>query len=105
MLVEWLYRTTLEVSLLIGLVLVLRPIVRRTLGARAAYWLWFIPVIRAVLIDRPEWPRTLVENVGVRVRELSIEIYPSPDVWVLPADVPWGALWLGGALFWVALRI
>jgi bla regulator protein BlaR1 len=105
MLVEWLYRTTLEVSLLIGLVLVLRPTVRRTLGARAAYWLWFIPVIRAVLIDRPELPRTLVESVGVPGGELSLTIYPSPDVWVLPAGVPWGSLWLGGALLWIALRI
>jgi bla regulator protein blaR1 len=105
MVVEWLYRTTLEVSLLIGLVLLLRPIVRRTLGARVAYWLWFIPVVRAVLIDRPEWPRTLVDNISVPGGELSLVIYPSPDVWVLPAGVPWGALWLGGALLWVALRI
>jgi bla regulator protein blaR1 len=105
MVVEWLYRTTLEVSLLIGLVLLLRPAVRRTLGARAAYWLWFIPVARAALIDRPELPRTLVESVGVPGGELSIAIYPSPDVWVLPAGVPWGTLWLGGALLWTALRI
>jgi beta-lactamase regulating signal transducer with metallopeptidase domain len=103
--VEWLYRTTLEVSLLIGLVLLLRPLVRRTLGARAAYWLWFIPVIRAVLIDRPDWPRTLVESVGVPGGELSIAIYPSPDVWVLPASVPWSTLWLSGTLLWIALRI
>jgi beta-lactamase regulating signal transducer with metallopeptidase domain len=105
MLVEWLYRTTLEVSLLIGLVLLLRPAVRRTLGARAAYWLWFIPIVRAVLIDRPELPRTLVESVGGPGGELSITIYPSPDVWVLPVGVPWGALWLSGVLLWVALRI
>ncbi len=105
MLVEWLYRTTLEVSLLIGLVLLLRPFVRRALGARAAYWLWFIPVIRAVLIDRPQWPRTLVESAGVSGGELSITIYPSPDVWMLPAGVPWVTLWLTGALLWVALRV
>jgi beta-lactamase regulating signal transducer with metallopeptidase domain len=105
MLVEWLYRTTLEMSVLIGLVLLVRPVVRRTLGARAAYWLWFIPVARAVLIDRPEWPRTLVDNVGVPGGELSITIYPSPDVWVLPAGIPWTALWLCGALLWIALRI
>jgi bla regulator protein blaR1 len=105
MLVEWLYRTTLEVSLLIGLVLLLRPLVRRTLGARAAYWLWWIPIIRAVLVDRQEWPRTIVENVGVTGGELSIAIYPSPDVWVLPAGVPWSMLWLSGALLWVALRL
>ena len=83
----------------------MRPFVRRTLGARAAYWLWFIPLIRAVLIDRPELPRTLAESVGVPGGELSIAIYPSPDVWVLPAAVPWGALWLGGTLLWVALRL
>jgi beta-lactamase regulating signal transducer with metallopeptidase domain len=105
MLVEWLYRTTLEMSLLIGLVLLARPLVRRTLGARAAYWLWFIPLLRAVLIDRPELPRTLAESVGVPGGELSITIFPSPDVWILPAGVPWGALWLAGVLLWVALRV
>jgi beta-lactamase regulating signal transducer with metallopeptidase domain len=103
--VEWLYRTTLEVSLLIGLVLLVRPFVRRALGARVAYWLWFIPVIRAVLIDRPEWPRTLVESVGVPGGELSIAIYPSPDVWILPGGVPWTAIWVAGALLWIALRV
>jgi beta-lactamase regulating signal transducer with metallopeptidase domain len=105
MLVDWLYRTTLEMSLLIGLVLLLRRIVRRTLGARVAYWLWFIPLIRAVLVDRPEWPRTLVEIVGVPSGELSITVYPSPDIFVLPAAVPWDRLWLVGALSWLALRV
>lgn len=105
MLVEWLYRTTLEVSLLIGLVLLVRPAVRRTLGARAAYWLWFVPLARAVLIDRPEWPRALVERAGVPGGELSIALYSSPEAWALPAAVPWVALWLGGALLWLALRI
>jgi beta-lactamase regulating signal transducer with metallopeptidase domain len=105
MIVEWLYRTTLEVSLLIGVVFVIRPIVRRAVGARVAYWLWFIPACRAVLIDRPEWPSSLVESVGVPGEQLSIAIYPSPDVWVLPSGVPWGTLWLLGSLLWVALRI
>jgi beta-lactamase regulating signal transducer with metallopeptidase domain len=105
MAVEWLYRTTLEVSLLIGLVLLMRPMVRRTLGARVAYWLWFIPVIRAVLIDRPEWPRAIVESVGVPTGELAIAIYPSPDVWILPGAVPWTAIWIAGALLWIALRV
>jgi bla regulator protein BlaR1 len=105
MAVEWLYRTTLEMSLAIGLVLLLRPLVRRTLGARAAYWLWFIPVLRALLIERPEWPRTIVETIGLSSGELSIAIYPSPDVWILPSGVPWSAIWIAGALLWFALRV
>jgi len=105
MAVEWLYRTTLEMSLAIGLVLLLRPLVRRTLGARAAYWLWFIPVLRALLIERPEWPRTIVETIGVPSGELSLVIYPSPDVWILPSGVPWSAIWIAGALLWIALRV
>ena len=105
MAVEWLYRTTLEVSLLIGLVLLVRPFVRRALGARVAYWLWFIPVIRAGLVDRPEWPRAIVERVGVPSGELSIAIYPSPDVWILPSGIPWQTLWVAGALLWIGLRV
>jgi beta-lactamase regulating signal transducer with metallopeptidase domain len=105
MLVDWLYTTTLELSLLIGLVLLLRPFVRRTLGARAAYWLWAIPVIRAVLVDRPEWPRTLVESVGAPGGEWSLTIYPSPDVWILPAAIPWLELWIAGVALCIALRV
>lgn len=105
MVVDWLYRTTLEMSLLIGLVLLARPLVRRTLGARAAYWLWFIPVLRAVLINRPEWPQAVVESIGVPGGELSLTIYPSPDVWILPSAVPWQTLWIAGALLWIALRV
>jgi bla regulator protein blaR1 len=105
MAVEWLYRTTLEMSLAIGLVLLLRPLVRRALGARAAYWLWFIPVLRALLIERPEWPRTIVETIGVPSGELSIAIYPSPDVWILPSSVPWSAIWIAGAVLWIAIRV
>lgn len=104
MFVEWLYRTTLEMSLLIGLVLAIRPAVRRALGARAAYWLWFVPVVRAVLIDRPQWPKTLVETVGSPGTELAVAIYPSPDVWTLPASIPWEVLWVAGALAWGAWR-
>ena len=105
MLADWLYRTTLDVSLLIGLVLLLRPMVRRTLGARAAYWLWFVPLARAVLIDRPEWPRTLVDGAGLAGAELSLAIYPAPEVWLSPAAIPWMALWQGGALLLIVLRI
>jgi bla regulator protein BlaR1 len=105
MAVEWLYRTTLEMSLLIGLVLLVRPFVRRTFGARVAYGLWFIPVIRAALIDRPEWPRAIVERVGLPSGELSIAIYPSPDVWILPSGVPWQTVWIAGALLWIGLRV
>jgi len=105
MAVDWLYRTTLEMSLLIGLVLLARPLVRRTLGARAAYWLWFIPVLRVALINRPEWPPTVVESIGLPGGELSLTIYPSPDVWILPSTVPWQTIWLTGALVWIALRV
>jgi beta-lactamase regulating signal transducer with metallopeptidase domain len=105
MLVDWLYRTTLEVSLLIGLVLLIRPVARRVFGARAAYWLWFIPLIRVVLVDRLEWPRSVVETIGAQGGELAIEIYPSPEVWTLPSGVAWDEVWIAGLLSWAALRI
>ena len=103
MLVEWLYKTTLEVSLLIGLVLLIRPVVRRMLGARVACWLWCLPMIRAVMIDRPERPRIVIESLGPGTGNL--DVFPSPESWTVPAGMPWEAIWIGGAALWIALKL
>lgn len=83
MLIDWLYRTTLEVSLLIGLILLIRPVVRKTLGARATYWLWFLPLIRVLIPNRLSRPPTVLEGVPLPSGQLAIAILPNPDVLLL----------------------
>lgn len=102
--IDWLYRTTLEVSLLIGLILLIRPVVRRTLGARAAYWLWFLPLIRVLMPNRPSRPPTVLEAVPLPSGQLDIAILPDPDVLILPNSIPITAVWLAGMLLWVGSR-
>lgn len=101
MLIDWLYRTTLDVSLLIGLILLIRPVARKTLGARATYWLWFIPLIRVLIPNRPSRPPTVLEAVPLPSGQLDIAILPNPDVFVLPNSFPITAIWLTGMLLWV----
>jgi len=54
--ITWAWQTGLAVSLLIVLVLVCRRAVAKKFGARAAYALWALPVVRFVL---PEIPVTI----------------------------------------------
>ena len=105
MLIDWLYRTTLEVSLLIGLILLIRPVVRKTLGARATYWLWFLPLIRVLILNRPSRPPTVLEGVPLPGGQLAIAILPNPAVLLLPNSVPITAIWLTGMIFWVGSRV
>lgn len=103
MILEWLYRTTFEVSLLIGLVLLIRPAVRRLLGARVAYWLWCVPMIRAVLPDRPERPRILVETLGSGTG--GFEAFPTSPLAAATGGIPWEFVWLAGAFAWLVFKL
>ena len=103
MLADWLYRTTLEMSLLIGFVLLIRPAVRRMLGARVACWLWCLPMIRAVMLDRPARPQIVIESLGPATANL--DIFPSTEIWTVPAGMPWATLWIGGIAVWCGLKL
>lgn len=101
---DWLFGTTLELSVLIGLVLILRPISLRLFGARVSYWLWFIPLLRAVLIDRPDRPVAVLETIGLPGSDIASKLYPSPEAWPLSSAFPWLAFWLGGIGVWLTMR-
>lgn len=103
--IDWLYRTSLEVSLLIGLVLILRPIVRHQLGAHIAYWLWIIPVIRCVMWDKPEIPVAIMEKITLPEGEILLRIFPNPDNFIIPVSFPIEWIWLTGFFFWLVVRV
>ena len=103
--IDWLYRASLEVSLLIGLVLVLRPIVRHQLGAHIAYWLWAIPLARCFIWSKPELPAAIMEKTIMANGETFLRVFPNPDSLVIPASVPLEWIWLTGFCFWVVARI
>jgi bla regulator protein BlaR1 len=51
----WIVQTLIASALLMAIVLMLRAPVTRTFGARAAYALWLLPVLRMVLPPLPGW--------------------------------------------------
>ena len=47
--IDWLYQSTLDISIIIVLILIIRNPVRRLLGAHISYWLWALPLLRLIL--------------------------------------------------------
>ena len=103
--VDWLYRTSLETTVLIGIVLILRPIVRRQLGAHVSYWLWTLPVIRCFLWSKPEIPIAVMERMTLPSGEILLRIFPNPAHFEIPLNIPFEWMWLTGLSIWSMLRI
>lgn len=103
MIVDWLSQISIEVSILILLVMFLRPWVRKFLGAGAAYGLWVVPLLRILLIERTERDLSLLNTLGVN--GFSIDVYPSANTAALPFEFPWILLWITGMLAWAIYRV
>src|SRR5262245_31958724 len=106
--IDWLIRTTLEMSVLIGVVLLARPLIRRAFGAVLACDLWLIPAIGVLLPMRPlrpESPLDALQLPAIRqpAEEVTTSIYTAAEAWAVPTSIPWEALWLAGVVVWVAL--
>ena len=102
---SWLILTTLETSVLIGVVLAARPLIRRAFGAVVACDLWLIPAIGVLLPMRPPRPETLLETIPLPGAEVSRGLYTAAEIWAAPSAVPWEALWLAGVAVWVAVQL
>src|SRR5262245_2772551 len=102
---DWLIRTTLEMSVLIGAVLVARPLIRRAFGAVLACDLWLIPAIAVFLPTRPPRPETPLETIRLPAEEVSRGLYAAVETWQAPNTIPWEALWLAGVCAWVAVQL
>lgn len=103
--VSWLIHTTLETSLLIGVVLLTQPLIRRAFGANVTCTLWLIPAIGALLPTRPPRPEALLETIPLPGGEVPRSLYLGAETWVARGDVPWELLWLVGVTVWVITRV
>jgi beta-lactamase regulating signal transducer with metallopeptidase domain len=101
---SWLILTTLETSLLIGVVLLARPLIRRAFGANVACALWLIPAIGAVLPTRPPRPESLLETIRLPGGEIP-QLYSSAETLELPTGLPWEMLWLAGVGIWLLVQV
>jgi beta-lactamase regulating signal transducer with metallopeptidase domain len=102
---DWLIRTSLETSVLIGVVLLARPLIRRAFSAVLACDLWLIPAVGVLLPTRPPRPETALEAIRLPGEELSRGLYSATGAWAAPSAIPWEALWLAGVVVWLAVQL
>jgi bla regulator protein blaR1 len=102
---DWLISTALETSVLIAVVVLARPLIRRAFGAVLACDLWLIPAIGVLLPTRPPRPETPWETIRLPAEEVSRGVYSAVEAWQPPSTIPWEALWLAGVCVWVAVQL
>lgn len=102
--INWFYHLTLDISLLIGLVLILRPFIRRVLGANVAYWLWTIPLVRCFAWVKLDRSVVLMESVIMPESDVLIRIFPNPKAYILSNSVPYLEILVLGMIIWLLIR-
>ena len=107
MIIDWVYKATLDISILIGLILLLRVPVRRLLGANVLYWLWVLPVIRVLLPYKLQRPTALTEITNSANLDSTVSVFQSPsaDVLVVPQALPLLGLWYTGIVLCVLFQL
>lgn len=127
MLQNWALQTGLSVAILVGLILLIRRPFARRFGAKAAYALWALPLLRLVMpsIDLP-WLRPAAitpaamtpasdpaqNTANVLLTPEMIAALQSPEIAAPPPSF-WAAhsaalilgLWIGGALLFAASQL
>lgn len=102
--IDWLYQTGLDISLLIGLVLLIRNPIRKLLGANIAYWLWIIPLARLAVWSRTEVPLAILEKINFTDGKILIKVFQNPDNFNLLHYLTYEKIWIAGMITWAVLR-
>lgn len=111
---DWALQTGLSVSVLILIVMVFRRPVAKYMGAKTAYALWALPVIRLFLPAIPILPAKAVNTPAVIAPATNVREFISLPATVLettPSALNWSVvfitIWIAGAgafLLWQAIR-
>ncbi len=109
----WLVQSLTGSALLLGAVIVLRPLALRRLGARLTYGLWLLPLVRLALPATPVW--TLPESAvlhgigqGLPVSATVAGVSDAVATHAIPADEIAGVLllaWAVGAIVHLGWRL
>ena len=101
---QWIAETLVATTVLMLLVLAIRPVVASRFGARAAYLLWFAPALRMVL---PPLPANWFGDQGAAVQDVVVVLAGASSPSLQPAITTGGGtawliasltIWLGGAV-------
>ena len=103
--IEWIYESSIDLSVLIVIILMIRNPIRRLLGAHVSYWLWSLLLLRLLFSNQFTRPEVLIQHIPVPQSSQLIPLYTGPiqasggliDVlfWI----------WLSGVLLWCGFRI
>ncbi|MEO7655239.1 MAG: M56 family metallopeptidase [Sphingomicrobium sp.] len=106
--IDWFVSTAVAVSILILVVLVLRGLVARHFGARAAFALWLAPLLRVILPPLVEWTGGASSGSGAA----GVSALPELIIVHVPAAssqgtiMPWlVGLWAGGAMLYLGVQL
>lgn len=99
--IEWLYRSAWELSVLVTAIIIVNPVIRRVLNARVAYWLWLIPLITVILWDKPIRPRTITEITIGPLQQVTLTGITLSDVIRLSSAWPVLMAWMLGVVGYV----
>ncbi|MCB1583408.1 MAG: hypothetical protein KDI92_10120, partial [Xanthomonadales bacterium] len=103
--IDWLFQATIETSLVIVLVLLIRNPFRRLFGAHIAYALWVLPLLKLLLPIQLERPAVITRYVKLPNTHDLLPVYSSPST-VNNQDIQlifW--LWLIGLLLFSLIRL
>ncbi|MCX7552903.1 hypothetical protein OS175_03340 [Marinicella sp. S1101] len=103
--IDWLYESTLDISILIVIILLIRNPVRRLLGAHVSYWLWSLPLLRIIFSNKFERPEVITKYLNVPETDDLIPTYTSP---IQPSDIQidmLAVIWLTGMCMWGLFKL
>jgi len=107
----WIAETLIATTLLMALVMLLRRPVARWLGARAAYWLWLLPLARMALPALPQGiadPSPLQQAADQAGLPTLLDAAPVTLPLQSGSGIPWleiaASLWLLGLILFLTVQ-
>jgi bla regulator protein BlaR1 len=103
--IEWVYESALDLSVLIALILLIRNPVRRLLGAHISYWLWSLLPLRLLLSNQFTRPDVIIQHIPVPKTSQLMPLYSGPmQASATLIDVLFW-IWLSGVVLWCGFRL
>ncbi len=103
--INWLYQTGLDISIIIGVILLIRKPVHKWLGAHVVYWLWLIPFIRFISWFKAEIPTTVLEKIHFTDGKILLRVFNNPEKWQLSHYFTLEKIWIIGIIIWLVIRV
>jgi len=102
--INWIYTTGIDISVLITIILLIRQPVRNYLGANIVYWFWSIPLFRLLLWEKSTINLQVLKNINHTVNGFSTAISDTINASNVDS-YSFFIFWIFGLIVWVSFRI